>query len=197
MILGDCIASGHPEFMGASRALQKDGEAIISKRGIYRMHLGSPGDDSDQYLSEVTAEKIQNLDITFPIIESWGYEPSGLLLLEPFMESHIRREHCNVVLLKVVCISTLVAGIELLKPLWRFGGFKKVSLRIEIDEKKGLWRQRQCPCLLEEELFDDEWMRNFFILRLGKAEIVKANNGFCITLDPEEQARAAVEGSEE
>ena len=198
MIFGDCIALGHPDFMRASRALHKDGEAIISKRGIYRMHLGYPFIHYGQYHNQETAEKVQNLDVTVNMMEWWGY--AGLL--ELIMEFPIRREHFNLIL-KVVCVSHLVDGIELLRPVCRFAGFKRVGLRIEIIKIKDVRHQISCsctknrdtcPCTPQLERRDDEWMRNFLLLRLGKAEVAKLKSSFCITLDRKDQARATAGG---
>ena len=84
----------------------------------------------------------------------------------------------------------LLAGIDLLQPLWRFASFRKVSLKVEIVETKGF--KPMCSCsrtqLLDKR--DDEEMRSFFALRLGKVEVVKAEDCFRIAIDPRGQAEA-------
>ncbi|CAD6582516.1 MAG: hypothetical protein ASARMPREDX12_000965 [Alectoria sarmentosa] len=69
MILGDCIASGHPEFMRASRALERDGQAVICKEGVYRMRFGARIDDKGQRPSQEVANAIQNLEITIDLMK--------------------------------------------------------------------------------------------------------------------------------
>lgn len=182
MILGQCIASGHPGFMRASRALHKDGQAIILEKGIYRVHLGQPYDHYGQQPNQDFVEKIQNLDVTVDLTKYRGYAR----VLEPFADLKIHRGHCNLVL-KVVCVPNLVAGIELLRPVWHFAGFKKVGLWVDIVETQGL--KLNCSCsdaqLLENR--DERWVRNFVISRLGKVGIVKAKDCFRISVGSRKQ----------
>lgn len=190
MVFGDCIAAGYLEFMRASRALQKDGEAIISKKGVYRMHFGSRNDRNGRRPSQEMTKEIRNLDIQVDITNWSSQVHQGWDRLEPFADAQIRREHCNIIL-KVDCLDNIHEGIELLRISWRFKGFKKVGLRIEAD------REDLCSCMSMLLEVGVEWMHQFFASMLREADVNKVKDFFCMTFDAGEQDRSIAGDSEE
>lgn len=179
MILGDCIAAGHPAFMRASRALHMDGEAIVFEKGICRMHLGYPYKHCVHQPHQKTIGKIQTLDVTVDMTEWWGCYGGYADIFEPFADLDIRRGHCNL-LFKVDYITKIFIAIDLLEPVWRFAGFREIGWRVEICSRSG-------ERLLDNE--DERYMRKFITERFyGKVEIVKAGGCYRIIIDPREQA---------
>ena len=191
MVFGDCIAAGHPEFMRASRALQNDGEAIISRKGVCRLHFGTPNDKFEHRPCRKMTKEIQNLDIKVDMTDFCDHVRQGWDSLEPFADSKICREHCNIVL-KVGCVENIDDGIELLRIFWRFKGFKKVCLRIEADVCLGL----EVPCICMSRVADAgvERIHEFFASKLGEAEFINVKDSFCMTFEPVEQAKALAGG---
>ena len=81
MIFGDCVATGHPQFMRVSRVLYNDGQAVLFKQAIYRMRLGSAVDnnghhirsgESASFVSQCQPPPTISWRIRIPIIFSWA-----------------------------------------------------------------------------------------------------------------------------
>lgn len=181
MIFRDCIASGYPQFMKASRALQNDGQTLICKEGIYRMRFGAGDDNNGQRPTHDVARAIRNLDITIDLRRVIGLDQI-LNRSMPFAGSQILRAQCKVVL-RVKCTMDVLVKLELIPLVSSFGSFEKVALWIEIDAMKD---HSLYPCCC-----DAGWMLVLFESRLGKAELVKVKDGFCMIFYPRGHAEAA------
>ena len=158
------------------------------------MHFGSPNDNYEHRPSQEMTKEIQNLDIKVDMTDWWDHVHQGWDSLEPFEDAQIRREHCNIVL-KVDCAEAIDDGIELIRIFWRFKGFKKVGLRIEVE--KGLGHEGPCICMPRMAEAGVEWMHEFFASILGEAEVINVKDFFCMTFDPGQQAMAVTGGAGE
>lgn len=205
MILGDCIASGHPEFMRASRALQKDGQAIICKEGVYRMRFGAGIDDKGQRPSQEVANAIQNIEITIDLMKiDWTKIILDLANATPanpvlgrsltFAGSQILRGHCEVVV-QIKCALDVELTCEVMGHLSLFERFKEMSLRMERHRTEGLGLPL-CTCTPKGEETAVEEMMVYLASRLGKAKLVKVENGWRMTFYPRKHAEEIAGGVE-
>lgn len=130
-IFGDCIASGHPQFMRASLALQSEGNAVISK-GIYRMRLGQITDTGGQYPSSEVAMAIRNLDVFVDIpSRTSDYSMSSWDRLKPFELPNTPRGKCRIVVqadsvMDVISLSEIFYFVSCLK------GFEEMLIHVMI-----------------------------------------------------------------
>lgn len=194
MIFSQCIVSGHPQFMQASRALQEIGQALISKKGIYRMRLGYEKDNNCQHPSQETVKTIQNVDVTADtknIETQWGPISRVWDRLKPFTGSQYTRGKCHIIL-KTASVYDWGNLIMLLAKIERF---ERLILRIEVDNTNGPG-SLICICLSEEEEIAVEWFCNLLEWKLGKAEIIKLEDCLCLTFYPRKYAEAVASGIE-
>lgn len=59
----DLLASGHPNFMRTSRAMEQEGKAWVSKAGVYRINVAFPDRAECQMPSRDTVDRIQNVNL--------------------------------------------------------------------------------------------------------------------------------------
>ena len=139
-IFGGCIASGHPQFMRASLALQNEGNAVISRKGIYRMRLGQIIDNNGQYPSQEVAKAIQNLDVSVDIpLRTSNYPISNWDRLKPFEDPNKPRGKCRIVvqadsIMDVISLSEMFYFVSCLK------GFEEMLIHVMIfrDQRNDL-----------------------------------------------------------
>ncbi|CAF9905783.1 hypothetical protein IMSHALPRED_003976 [Imshaugia aleurites] len=191
MIFTYCIASGHPQFMQASRILQEDGQALIAKEGVYRMHFESADDNNGQPPSQEMAKSIQNVKLTVDTANvrfngaPWMWEKldaGPCERLKSFVGATHLRGRCHVVL-KFGCALELLHNDRLHSPPHKFWGFERLVLRIEIDGTKHN-NFAICLCPDQREDFTMGFIRRSLEKFLGKAELVKVMDGFCVTFHP-------------
>lgn len=183
VIFGDCIASGHPQFMQASRVLLEDGQALIGREATYRMHLASKTDNNGQRPSQEMVATIQNLHVTIDMRERGSLGPN-LERLQPFGGSHIHRGQCHVVL-QVDSTLSVLAGVGIFKCLLCFGGFEKVALLVK-EEHLGFpnyWIMSRVYTLVEV-------LPKWLYPTLGMAEITSKKDGFVMDFHPRKHAEA-------
>ncbi|CAD6568613.1 MAG: hypothetical protein ASARMPRED_001880 [Alectoria sarmentosa] len=83
-IISDLLASGYPQFMSVSRAMNIEGKALIYKKGVYSMNFGHDVSKQDLGLgnancpipAQEVADSIQNISLAFDIR---GLQSSGVL----------------------------------------------------------------------------------------------------------------------
>lgn len=130
-IYSDLITSGHPQFMGVSRAMNAEGMALIFKEGIYRInfHINKFREETDfhncpQPTSKI-GDNIQNLNIRI----RWSHGNSNSDLpritkafswLQTFKDSPSTRGKCTVAVevypyFTTMLLSTIANSIKELK----------------------------------------------------------------------------------
>ncbi|CAF9905779.1 hypothetical protein IMSHALPRED_003975 [Imshaugia aleurites] len=145
IIFADCLASGYPQFMAASRAMRKEGSEQICKKGIFRMNFGimvrlNLGPGNAKYTSicpqprRDIANSIQNLSIrikptTNQCNDFWSN--IDLDVLKQFAGPEVRRKSCKIMI--DLRLGTNVIGNELFATMGNLAGFEKVELRMALS----------------------------------------------------------------
>ncbi|KAM0797665.1 hypothetical protein BDR22DRAFT_824106 [Usnea florida] len=131
-IFGYCVALGHPQFMRASRILRNEGNAVISKKGIYRMRLGQMIDNNGQYPSQEVAKTIQHLEVSVDVPPRTLYYPiSGWDRLKPFEDPDTPRGKCKIVV-KAENIMDVIALAEMFYFVSCLRGFEEMLIHVII-----------------------------------------------------------------
>ncbi len=185
MILGHCIASGYPEFMRASRAMRKDGRAVIFKDGVYRMRFGNEETDSNAQRPDYEdAQLIRNVEITVDtttggeaVVRAIGY---WIFHMRPRLQHH-GGKRCEAVF-KVDCALKTEPDLAMRNLLDCFCGFEKVVVRVEV---------RPCPCIMIKNGAFGGYFRSIFGEVLGKTDLVKVEGGYCYTFWPRRYAKGS------
>ncbi len=186
MILGQCIAAGYPELMRASRAMRKDGRAVIFKEGVYRMRFGDEETERNAQRPDYEdTQLIENVDVMVDttttrgdgVVRAVGY---WIFQMRPRMQHH-GGKRCEAVF-KVDCALTTKSDLAMRNLLECFCGFEKVVVRVEV---------RPCPCIVIKNGAFGGYFRSIFGEVLGKADLVKVEGGYCYTFWP----RRYVKGS--
>lgn len=192
MIFGDCISSGHPEFMRASQALQKDGQPILFEQGVYRLRLGPGKDYNAQRPSHETSRQIQKFDITIDM--RFGEPLVGVKddLITMLKGSRIPGKKCKI-LFKTDCVLLVASDCDALDVLHSFRDFEELALQIE-SGNHGF--DPSIPACLYTK-----WQENPVFLRiwkslessLGEAEVSSVHKGYCLLYHPRRHAEASQE----
>ena len=104
-----------------------------------------------------------------------------------FAGSQILRGHCEFVF-QVKCALDVEPTCEVMGHLSLFERFKEMSLRMEHHRTEGL-SLAPCPiCTLQDEESAVGWMVQFVASGLGKAELVRVENGWRMTFYPRKYA---------
>ena len=147
LIFGDCVASGHLQFMRASQALHNDGQALIFEKGVFRTPFGAEKDllNYNEYLSPRISKMIRNVDITCHL-ERYDTLWHPLLYWTrraPWLPS---LQYCEVTL-KFPCIQRFIFHGAPIKLLTHFSEAKKLVERVEVDkELRSSWKNKDCIC---------------------------------------------------
>ena len=191
MVLGNCIASGHPEFMRASQALHQDGRALIFEKGTYRMWFGPGLEDNGEEPSPYAFGRIRKFDITLDL--RIRNEPLDDALLGLYLLELSRGEGRKCVMrFRTGCGLKVASDFKTLELMEYFRGFEEVVLRVEIDKSfEKVDRTSAGPVMACEF---DMWEREgviFYIVvwyflepGLGKAEVVRVEGGLCLVYRP-------------
>lgn len=192
MILGDCIASGHPQFMTASKTLQKDGQAILFKHGVYRLRLEDEKDDIPRRPSQETARQIRRFDIKVDMRHGdplRGVKDDLIMMLK---ESHIPGRKCKIHF-RADCILNVAEDRHALEVLQSFRDFEQLAIQIE-SENHGL-NPSVSTCWYTRWQDDPDCLRIWSSLEssLGKAEVTSAEKGYCLHYHPKKHNEASKE----
>lgn len=195
MIFGDCISSGHPEFMRTSQALQKDGQAILFEQGVYRLRLEPWKYHITARPSHETSRQIQKFDIMVDMTSGVFFAGVKNDLIVMLKASRIPGKKCKI-LFKADCALIVGLDSDALEVLHSFREFEELALQIEIDNDRVGRRMPACHC--------PQWQRYPELLRIwmslesiyGKAEVVSAANGYCLLYHPKKHAEASKESVE-
>ncbi len=186
LIFGDCVASGHLQFMRASQVLHNDGQALIFEKGVFRSSFGEPHDDYDRYLSPRARQMIRNIDITIHMriyhtvmlaLNYWTIRAPLLISLR----------HCEINL-KVSCVRQFIICANPAILLACFNNAKKLVERVEIDKKMKLsWKDQDCSCTNGIPCVTDCAVRAVQMCeshqyRLGEGHSMKAEE-LCLTFE--------------
>ena len=202
MIFRDCIASGHPQFMQASRILQHEGQVLISKEGTYRMHLRYSKDDNGQRPSREVAQMIQNVHVivdTTELTDDRTYFEANTVPLGwdrlRFAASPDLRGQCHIHL-KVGCVLIALYNDQILSLLCHLHGFERVVLRIEANGTKQHTGPFSWMCTGPNEKVALKLISELLEKCLGEAEVVEGRDGFLATFYPRKYVEAVAEGVE-
>ena len=131
-IFGYCIALGHPQFMRASRILQNEGNAVVSKKGIYRLRLGQMIDSNGQYPSHDVVKAIQHLEISVEVPPRTFYYPiSSWGRLKPFEDPDTPRGKCRIVV-QAEHIMDVIALAEMFYFVSCLRGFDEMLIHVMV-----------------------------------------------------------------
>ena len=139
-IFEELLASGHPEFLRASKIMNLEGTSLISKYGIYRINIGFGKKANCPKINQKTADTVQNLHLRVDMTQytsfGGGRYPQGNIL-EMFSNSDICRKYCNV---SFDCCSTTrrLLSMEVLRFLKSFKKFEEVALSINTSGFGGI-----------------------------------------------------------
>ena len=153
MILSPLLASGHPQFLRVSKAMNAQGMSLISKHGIYRINIGFGRRKTNcPQLTQSLADTVRNIHFCVDMRSYPSQHLEGLpekKTLEMFTRKGSRRKSCTVTFEGTYVNSQMVAG-EVLACLLMFKWFGKVTLSTDIDWLPG-------HCFSESTL---EWYRS-------------------------------------
>ena len=197
MVLGDCIASGHPNFMRASRALHQDGRALIFENGTYRMWFGAGIDDNGALPIPNAYGYIKKFDITLDLRIRNPAFTDALSNLWLVKLSSGRGRKCEVRF--VTGCALLVASQPKTRDLLElFRKFEEVVLRVEIDNTvknghaiSGGSSATACQCEKWEREANVVWIWRFLEPVLGKAEVVIEEGRYSLVYHPGEKVEAS------
>ena len=131
-IFGYCIALGQPQFMRASRILQNEGNAVIIRKGTYRLRLGQVIDSNGQYPNQEVAKEIQHLDLSVDVPPRTFYYPlSSWDRLKPFEDPDTPRGKCRIVV-QAEHIMDVIALAEMFYFVSCLRGFEELLIHVMI-----------------------------------------------------------------
>ena len=141
-ILSPLLASGHPQFLRASKAMNTQGMSLISKYGIYRINIafGRRKNNCPQ-LTQSLADTVHNIHFCVNMRFYPSQHLDGLpekRTLQMFTRKDSGRKSCSVTFEGSYTNNQMVAG-EVLACLTTFKDFAKVTLITDID-----WIPGQC-----------------------------------------------------
>ena len=140
MILSPLLASGHPQFLRVSKAMNAQGMSLISKHGIYRINIGFGRRKTNcPQLIQSLADTVHNVHFCVDMRSYPSQHLEGLpekRTLEMFTRKDLGRKSCSVTFEGTLINSQMVAG-EVLACLMMFKGFGKVTLCTNIDWRPG------------------------------------------------------------
>ena len=197
MVLGNCIASGHPDFMRASRALHHDGRAIVFEKGTYRMWFGAGVEDNGEEPSPYTFGRIKKFDITVDLRMHNSVLDDVILSLWLLQSSRGRGKKCEI-RLQTGCALNVASEPKTLELLGLLRGFEEVVLRVEIDRRVENGHAvsaagSACHCEKWEREANGVYVKIWGFLEpvLGKAEVVREEGRYCLVYHPGENAKAS------
>ena len=136
MILEPLLASGHPQFLRASQAMNAEGTSLISKHGIYRINVGFGKCKTNcPQLTQPLADTVRNIHFCVNMRSYPSQHLEGLperRTLEMFTSKNSGRRSCSVTFEGTYINNQMVAG-EVLACLTTFKDFAKVTLSTNID----------------------------------------------------------------
>ena len=142
MILSPLLASGHPQFLRASKAMNTQGMSLISKYGIYRINIGFGRRKKNcPQLTQPLADTVRNIHFCVNMRSYPSEHLEGLpekKILRMFTRKDPGRRSCSVTFEGAYTNNQMVAG-EVLACLTMFKEFAKVTLSANID-----WIPGQC-----------------------------------------------------
>lgn len=132
IIFADCLASGYPQFMAASRAMREEGLGQIWEKGVFRMILGNvPGVPVCPRPTQDIANKIQHLSVRIKGTEGHTRDLCSTLdldILKAFGGSEVPRKSCKIFYEHKIRSSIMLGGLRAI--VKTFVGFKDVELRV-------------------------------------------------------------------
>ena len=135
IIFGRLLASGHTEFLRASKILSKEGTSLISKHGIYRTNIAFNSKANCPKLSQPVVDTVQNLHLR---VNMRDYPFFGLgtfpekRIVEMFGNRYLCRKSCSVSL-EIRYSTESMIPLDVLNFLGTVGEFEDVTLSIETD----------------------------------------------------------------
>lgn len=201
MVLGDCLASGYPEFMRASQALLHDGRALVFEKGTYRMWFGPGVEDNGEEPPRHLFLRIKNFDVTVDV--RMHYYVLDDVLMSLGLVGMGRREEgrkCEMRFL-TACALELASEPKVRELMGCFRGFEVVVVRVEIDKAFdeleaaiSAGSVEACCCDRWERENNDMYgkvLGRFLEPILGKVEIVREEGRYCLVYHPGENAKAS------
>lgn len=132
IIFGKLLASGHPQFLRASKIMSLEGTSLISKHAVFRVNVGFGSKANCVKITQQVADTVQNLhlrvDMTQYTMFGLGEYPEGDIL-KMFSNSNICRKFCSVSFECRFTTRDLVA-LEVLHSLKLLKEFEEVTLKI-------------------------------------------------------------------
>ena len=131
------LATGHPQFLRASKALYVEGSGLMAENGVYRVSFGVPKRINYLLPSQRIVDNIRNVDICTDMSHFGGtdwmvYTPPSRWLLEAFGEPGRPRGQCSVTLdVHPSTNRTPLAGFCGYLPL--FSDFETVIVRAKVN----------------------------------------------------------------
>ena len=142
MILSPLLASGHPQFLRVSKAMNTQGMSLISKYGIYRINIGFGKRKTNCHqLTQPLADTIRIIHLCVNMKSYPSQHLGGLperKTLQMFTRKDPGRKSCSVTFEGAYTNNQMVAG-EVLACLSTFKNFAEVTLSVNID-----WLPGQC-----------------------------------------------------
>ena len=196
MVLGNCIASGHPDFMRTSRALHLDGRAIIFEKGTYRMWFGAGVEDNGEEPSPYAFGRIKKFDITVDLRVHNDVLDDVLMSLWLLESSRGRGKKCEM-RFRTGCALNVASEPKTMEVLGLLRGFEEVVLRVEIDRRvengQAVSAGSACRCEKWEREGNGVYVKIWGFLEpvLGKAEVVREEGRYCLVYRPGEHAKTS------
>lgn len=144
-IFSDLVASGSPQFMSVSRAMNVEGMALIYTKGVYRMNFGydvherglEVSDRRYPHLTQEIAKNIQNLCMrvstkAFPSPLEANIFADVTRHVDIFAGHHVARGTC-IISFELYLFMSLATLWDMVSTLQGLGGFDTVLLRVDID----------------------------------------------------------------
>ena len=136
MILSSLLASGHPQFLRVSKAMNAQGMSLISQYGIYRINIGFGRRKTNcPQLTQPLADMVRNMHFCVNMTSYPSNHLEGLpekRTLEMFTRKDPGRKSCSVTFEGTYINKQMVAG-EVLACLMVLKEFAKVTLSTNID----------------------------------------------------------------
>ena len=136
MILQSLLASGHPQFLRVSKALNAQGMSLIARYGIYRINIGFGRRKINcPQLTQQLADTVRNIHFCVNMTSYPSQYLEGLpekRTLGMFTRKDPGRKSCSVTFEGTYINKQMVAG-EVLACLMVFKEFAKVTLSTDID----------------------------------------------------------------
>ena len=181
------LASGHTQFLRASRALKKEGTSLISQHGICRINIGFQEKTGFAQPVQQMVNTIKNLDVRIDTKYSPGYslkDSPGSQLLEMFARAKFLTHRTCTVILKTYPVPQ--AEQEALNLLKHFEGFEEVTVRIKYKLVSSMFTYDNFS---HWHSMRDEYLRLEFARReleptLGTAHQGWYNEGWHMTFSP-------------